>query len=266
MAGHFAATLGLSATPEREYDTGFTDVLVPQIGDIIYEYGLREARKDGVVAPFELVNVRVEMLDDERQQYQRLSKAIGMKKKQLLSAGGGQDIQAAIESLLRARARISARATSRIPVASKLVERHAGAQVMVFHEDISCAGKIASLVKERGRSVAIYHTRIGPLIRQSNLRLYRQRVFSVLVSCRALDEGVNLPETEAAVIAAATSSTRQRLQRLGRVLRPSKNKDKAVIYTLYATDVEEERLVAESDALSDLAHVTWLKTGRHHAP
>lgn len=260
LSGKFEAALGLSATPEREYDEGFSEVLVPLIGDLIYEYGLWEARDDGIVAPFELVNVRVDMLGDELQQYQRLSKAIGIKKRQLLKTEK-EDVRFAIEALLRARARVSARATARIPATIKLIERHRNCQVMVFHEDIRSAGEIARLAKERGHSVAVYHTRIGPLIRQSNLRLYRQRVYSVLVSCRALDEGVNLPETQAAVIASATASTRQRLQRLGRVLRPAKNKAEAVVYSIYATDVEEERLLAEAKSLDEMVRVTWLRIG-----
>ena len=48
------------------------------------------------------------------------------------------------------------------------------------------------------------------------------------------------------IIAASTKSTRQRIQRLGRVLRTSENKPVAKIYTIYATESEMELLLEES--------------------
>ena len=93
------------------------------------------------------------------------------------------------------------------------------------------------------------------------MRLFRRGAFSVLVSCRALDEGVNVPETEIGIIASSTSSTRQRVQRLGRVLRPAPRKESATVYTLYATDIEERRLQDEADKLEAAKEVRWQKAG-----
>lgn len=84
-------------------------------------------------------------------------------------------------------------------------------------------------------------------------------MFDVLVSCRALDEGTNVPETVVAVIASSTSSQRQRIQRLGRVLRPSDGKTVASVYTLYTTDTEEKRLREEEALLEGVATVQWYK-------
>ena len=72
-------------------------------------------------------------------------------------------------------------------------------------------------------------------------------------------EGMNVPEVEIAVIAGATATQRQRIQRLGRVLRPADNKRKAIVYTLYSTEVEEERLLQESRHLDGIASVRWVK-------
>jgi superfamily II DNA or RNA helicase len=110
--------------------------------------------------------------------------------------------------------------------------------------------------------VTVYNTKITPNIRRDNLLLYRKGLFDVLISCRALDEGTNVPETAVAIIASATASQRQRIQRLGRVLRPSKGKQEALVYTIYATDPEEERLRTEALRLGPIASVEWFKTGR----
>ncbi|CDX16980.1 Helicase domain protein [Mesorhizobium sp. ORS 3359] len=258
LRGHYEATLGLSATPVREYDEGFEQYISPALGPIIYEYDYASAYRDGVITPFELHNVQIQFLPDELEKYNRLSKRI--------RAAASSDKGAAqigesdhLKRLLQQRAAVSATATMRIPVAVKLVERHKSERLIVFHERTDSADKIFEILKERGHSVAIYHAGLGAPLRRENLRLFRKGVYDVLVCCRALDEGMNVPETSVAVIASSTASQRQRIQRLGRILRPAKGKISATVYTLYATKEEAERLSDESLALADIVTSTWHK-------
>ena len=51
------ASLGLSATPERPYDEGLTEVLVPALGPVIFTYDYAAALRDEVIVPFALNNV-----------------------------------------------------------------------------------------------------------------------------------------------------------------------------------------------------------------
>ena len=62
----YTATLGLSATPERDFDDGFEDLVAPALGEVFFRYGYTEARADGVIAPFDLINVRVPLLPTRR--------------------------------------------------------------------------------------------------------------------------------------------------------------------------------------------------------
>jgi superfamily II DNA or RNA helicase len=68
---------------------------------------------------------------------------------------------------------------------------------------------------------------------------------------------MNVPETAVAVIASSTASQRQRIQRLGRVLRPARGKSKATIYTLFATEQEKIRLTNEAERLEGVANILW---------
>lgn len=258
LQGEFIGSLGLSATPEREHDDGFETILQPALGNIIYRYDLNEASDDDIVSPFDLLNVRVELGEDEQSAYNQISARIArLLKKKTPDADQAEKL----EVLMRRRARIAAMARMRVPVSAKLVDDHRGARAMIFHEDIGEAERLTRILKERGHSVTIYHSQIAAPVRRDNLRLYRKGVFDVLVSCRALDEGINIPETQLAVIASATASTRQRIQRLGRVLRPAKGKSHATIYTLYATEPEEKRLAEESLKLTSAREVSWHKAG-----
>ena len=258
LKGEYAATLGLSATPERQYDDGFSIHIQPALGHTIYEYRYQEAAADGVITNFQLVNVRVRLLRDEQTRYVQLTRQAAA-----LMQRASTDMEAAkkLTRILQRRATVSTTAFMRIPAAIKLADRERGARTLVFHERVDAANQIAEALRQRHLNVALYHTGIGPSLRRNNLKLFRRGVFDVLVSCRALDEGFNVPETSVAIIAASTASERQRIQRLGRVLRPAPGKNSATIYTLYATDTEHKRLARETGPLAGIAEVEWMTIG-----
>ena len=253
LAGTFAATLGLSATPEREYDDGFQDHIAPQLGPIIHRYTYVDASRDGVISPFTLTNVEVDLLPDEEEAYRKYSRAIA----RALRPGSHDEPDDKLKRLLQLRAAIAANATYRIPIAVKLVELHKGERSVVFHERIDAANHILSLLRTRGHRATIYHAAIGAAARRDNLRLFRRGLFDALVCCRALDEGINVPEAAIAVVASSTASNRQRIQRLGRILRTAPGKELASVYTIFATREERRRLEVEETNLQGVASVSW---------
>lgn len=259
LLGKFAATLGLSATPEREYDQGFESYIAPRLGPIIHHYSYIDAARDDVISPFSLTNVQVELLPDEEARYRKYSRSIATARH--MTQGNYPDDK--LKRLLQLRAAVSANATRRIPVAVKLVESHKGERAIIFHERIEAANRVLSLLKARGHRATIYHTEIGPVARRDNLRLFRKGLFDVLVCCRALDEGINVPEASVAVVASSTASHRQRIQRLGRILRKAKGKEGASIYTIFATDEERHRLEREENKLEGITSVLWYQGVTH---
>ncbi len=262
LQGIFAAALGLSATPQREYDRGFEDHVVPALGHVIFEYDYAQAYDDGVVAPFDLVNVRVDLLPHEQEKYDRLTKQAAALLRKARSGKDEVGVEEKLKRILQMRAAVSATAKMRVPVAAKIVEQNRGTRTIVFNERVSSAKALFGVLQQRNHSVCLYHSKIAPGVRRDNLRLFRRGVFDVLISCRALDEGMNVPETMVAVIASSTASQRQRIQRLGRVLRPAKGKGKALIYTLYATEQERTRLFKEAARLADVSEVVWSISNR----
>lgn len=245
------ATLGLTATAEREFDDGLSKVLIPNLGNIIYEYTLINARKDGVVSEFEINNVKVPFRSSEELEYKKLTKAIAQ--------AFSQKDQDKVTRLSRLRAKVSTGATARIPTAIAIAEENSESRVLIFHEEIEVAQKIFDILKKRGHSVAIYHSQIGGDARRESLKQFRKGIIRIIVCCRALDEGVDVPESEVAIIAASTSSSRQRIQRIGRVIRLHDLKSKAKIYTIYVTDKEQNRLKEEQDKNSEICEFKWFE-------
>jgi superfamily II DNA or RNA helicase len=244
--------LGLSATPVRDFDDGFERWVEPALGSIIYEYGYAEALADGVIAPLTLHNFHFSLTEQEQERYDMLSTKIGRRWAQVDDPY--EDV--ILKRLLLQRSSVSIESSRRLVATVAVAERYP-ARGIVFHERIDAANKIASLLDKRGQRVAVYHSKLAPTIRRRNLELFRFGQVTKLVTCRALDEGLNVPDAEIAIIGASTRSTRQRIQRLGRVVRPAPDKEAAVVCTLYATEPERESLLAEEEQLEELASIHW---------
>jgi superfamily II DNA or RNA helicase len=247
------ATLGLSATPERPYDDGLDEVLIPRLGPIVFSYGYEEALRDGVIVPFELRNVVFELEPDRREEYEKLSAAIA----RTISLHGA-DSDAAIRLLLK-RTRVLNLSLNRIRLSLQLIRRHGGRRILVFHEDIEACDLIHDVLTQGGIRSGVYHSGLPLRARAETLRKYRAGEAEVLVTCRALDEGFNVPETEVGIIAASSATARQRIQRLGRIVRPSEGKAGAIVYTLVATKPEIQRLKVEEERLAGVATITWVR-------
>lgn len=243
-----AATIGLSATPQRDFDDGLERYVKPKLGELLFRYSLSDAIRDGVLTKLKLEYIKVPLLPFEQERYDQLSKKI--------AAASANDNQETLEVLLRTRARVYNQAAYRIPVARAVLANHRAVRSLVFLESISAANQLCDELEADGHLVTRYHSELSPKLRRSNLRMFRKGIFDVLVTCRALDEGFNVPEARLALIVAGTSSSRQRTQRVGRVLRIIDEKTVGEVITLYATPVEERRLREEAQLLGigELTH------------
>jgi superfamily II DNA or RNA helicase len=249
-----AFTLGLSATPRRDFDAGFEIHIEPRLGRIVFEYGYADAHRDGLIPAIEMSNFRFSLTDAEERRYGHLTQRIGRR------WGISEDPHSdpVLKQLLIQRSRVSIGSPGRIVGAVVAAERFPQ-RGLIFHEQIARAEAIASLLDRRGVRVALYHSKLGPSIRRRNLELFKFGQVTKLVTCRALDEGLNVPDAEVAIIAASTTSNRQRIQRFGRVLRVTEGKQAATVCTLFATDHERKRLEEEAADLREVADVKWFE-------
>jgi len=249
------ATLGLSATPERQYDEWFEEYLIPNLGGIIANYDYVAARKDGVITDFELRNYLVPMTEDEKSEMDKLTKSIA-RGFQKMHKDGLSEPPPPLLNLLMKRARHSQSLTYRIPIAVRVCKEFLGKKMIIFHESIRSANLINALMDEEGFRSTIYHSELTPEEKFNNLQDFRKGIKDVLVTCRALDEGLNVKDAEIGVIVASTKSTRQRIQRLGRVLRTSEDKDRSVVITIYS-EGEQNELFHEARKFEGLVEVKW---------
>ena len=135
LAGSHEATLGLSATPERESDDGFDSRIVPALGPIIYRYDYATARVDGTIVDFDLVNIAID-LDDADVARLELESCRRLRPEQVPRTLRTTTSEHATLSMNRGYVQSVTRAI-RIPWAAKLALAHRSERVIIFHERLS---------------------------------------------------------------------------------------------------------------------------------
>lgn len=258
------ASLGLSATP---FGTGNDHVLLQSLGREIYRYGFSQAVEDQVIAPFIVSETAVSFLPKEKARYQKLSREIALLLNKLKSmhpelsqlspsafiravmklaqAAGMDPEDPAAAFLLKTweRKEVCVLAESRLFCALDLIANiPSGQRVLIFCERIQQAEEMASVLRRSlGNGICgLYHSRMSGEARRRILEAFRDNHFRVLVSCRCLDEGIDVPDASVGIVLSSTAVSRQRIQRLGRILRRSDGKQAGSLYYLYIQESSEE--------------------------
>lgn len=238
--------LGLSATPERWYDEEGTDALHQYFtGGIVYEYSLSEAIENGALCEYYYIPHVVELTDEEALEYEELSAKIGRLAAQMYNDLGDADLQSnyKLKQALFKRARLLGTAEGKLERLSTLIPQQGDVHhTLVYCGDGSVEGESSGRTKRHvDATVELLRADLGVRARRFTaeenqderkqlLSEFERGDLEALVAIRCLDEGVDVPATETAYILASSSNPRQFVQRRGRILRPHKNKEFAVIH------------------------------------
>lgn len=245
---NFVSKIGLTATLERKYDDGVERFLHPNIGKVIYSYTIKQAIVDGVVEPYKLVYLRTHFTGDEQIEYDDLSRSISVLWARYSSekkSKSKESLKKSIEMLSFKRSRLVNESEQRKYVASRLILNNLKRKKIIFCESIKQSEEIREICEENGLSTVVYHSKMKQSNRISALNDFQSDYYHTLIGCKALDEGFDVPDIDFGLIVSQTKTNRQRIQRLGRTIRKSKNKQKPIIYTLYTTEDEYSSLYEE---------------------
>lgn len=277
-------SLGLSATPEREdyledistddnqeYDSS---LLGQELGPIIYEMTVHQAFKQGILPEFEIHHYGLPLLGPEREKYENLSRRLRNVTAELRELGHQQGIhdpnithrtQALAKredqlglvarqhiALTNERKRLLYNADMRSKVVLEVLtnefHENPDTRAILFHESIESVMYLYHELLKGDFPVAVEHSGLTDGLREESIELFRQGIAQVIVSARSLIEGFNVPETDIGIIVASSTSVRQRIQTIGRLLRKGKGNNKvATIYVLYMHDTVDEIIYGKID-------------------
>jgi superfamily II DNA or RNA helicase len=236
--------LGLSATPER-LDGRHHD-LDTLIGPVLFHRLPSDLRRERHIADYVERRVYVDLSPVEQGRYEVLMAEFrwylarhGLATRgncfEALVQRAGYDPAArqALQAQRQARM-IALNAEAKLVHIARLLARHHDDRVLIFAEYTA----LVEAISRRLLIPAITY-RTDPRERRAVLEGFRAGQYSKLVTGRVLNEGVDLPDANVAIIASGSSATREYIQRLGRVLRPKPQT--AVLYELITRRTSETR-------------------------
>lgn len=272
LSVRFTYRLGLTATYSRP-DSAETSQLDPYFGGVIYGLWYDRALADGVIAPFDIALVGVPLSPHERQDYDDYTSTIskvgrGLRHRLRL-------VDAPIEVLMRAAQKLAGRKNDQSPecimarryldaVSRRLgllanaheklvllqgltgvIDKSAG--TLVFAETIDTSTRAGDLLAENEIAVEVISSASSPQERRGALQRFAAGHARALCAPRILDEGIDVPEADLAVIISGTRQKRQTIQRLGRVIRRKPHGGKGRLVFVYAQDTTEDPAAGRSD-------------------
>lgn len=251
--------IGLSATPERQFDDVGNKKIIDFFGcneDYTFEYSMAEAIDNGALCRYYYYPHIVKLTDDEMVNYVDLSKKI-------VKIMGFQDVesQEVLKMLFLKRKRIIHKAANKLSVFQQIVQERMSKKgnlkyTLVYvpegnkpddyeadifeHSDTIVSDSetehliddFTRIVRDTDPHVTVRQFTSESKDRDSMLKGFADGTIDVLTSMKCLDEGVDVPRSEFAIFCASTGNPRQFIQRRGRVLRTHKDKRSAVIHDL----------------------------------
>jgi superfamily II DNA or RNA helicase len=222
------ARMGLTATFERP--DGAHEVVAELVGGKVYDVDADELAGEHL-APYDVKRVEVELTPEERETYEahqetfvdylrtsNIQLTSGSDYRELVKRSG-TDPRAREALLAKQRARdVMMNSDAKMAELERILDRHREDRVIVFCAHNDTVYRVA----ERFLIPAITH-RTGAEERREILRRFREGTYSRVVSANVLDEGVDVPDANVAVVLAGSGSEREFTQRLGRILRPTED-------------------------------------------
>lgn len=260
--------IGLSATPERQFDERGNKALMKFFGchddKYTFEFSMQEAIDKGYLCRYDYYPHLVHLTDSEMEEYIRISRQLC--KFYSSEDGGFTTSDDILMRLLLKRKRIIHKAVNKKVIFKSIMEQRYNdngslkytlvyvpegnhpdsydADKFIDSETLSDdndADRIINTYTEIVRSISPTTTvkkfTSGLKERNSVLEDFASGKLEVLTSMKCLDEGVDVPRSELAIFCASTGNPRQFIQRRGRILRNHPDKHKAEIHDLVVAPV-----------------------------
>ena len=255
--------LGLSATPKRHYDEEGTERLFDYFGDEVFSYTIQQAIDEKFLCQYEYWPTYAELTNEEMSKYIELTKKIAASMRNNKVSTQNDDENG--NTPANQRADLIANASDKLKILKELCEKREWnfKQTLIYctsmpdpmnPHDITQLQKVGELLTKHHVTVRSITFKNPTKDRLEILNGLAIGHYNCITAVKCLDEGVDVPSAESAIIMASSGNPKQYIQRRGRVLRLSKKtgKNKAYIYDILVKppmdaryDLREKKLLAK---------------------
>lgn len=238
--------LGLSATPERDYDDAGNEFIKNEIGDVIYQFGLKEAIESAILCPFSYIPLTYDLTEEERKKKKSIIVSYEMKRK--------RGIRFNESDIYRDLARVNKTASLKIPIFENLLEQMPELldRCIIFVEDKNFG---VDLQKMLIRKIVRFHTYYSEDAKENLVKFSRGEI-DCLITCKKLSEGIDIRSVKNIILFSSDRGKIVTIQRIGRSLRrnPAEPEKKACVVDF----IYENGQKNEEDTTTDMQRMIWL--------
>lgn len=236
--------LGLSATPEREYDDVGNEFLLNEIGEIVFEFNLEDAIKKGILCEFNYIPLPYELTEAEKHKKKTIIAAFNAKKE----SGEPYDEKGMFTQL----SLVNKTAINKIEEFEVLILKRPELldKCIIFVQTMEYGKQLQEvLIKYTDK----YHTYYAD-DEKINLENFAEGKINCLLTCKKVSEGIDISSVTNIFIFASDRSKLVTTQRIGRALRLDKNnpEKKANVIDFILEDI------GENDNNADQERKEWL--------
>jgi RNA polymerase primary sigma factor len=271
LSSNYSRRLGLTATLEPPQ--GRYPVLANFFGgDPVYRYDFTRAVKDKVISPYNLITIGVPLEKEIARLYtaayirmknakdqllilgnnvnnpDRLNRTIEIFHSKSLHSGLIKEYQSAFEESDNYLKDANSKAGAIRSITDFIKIR---GNTIVFSDLVATARNIQIIFKERGLDSEVISAEVPQSERETIFRKLKNNTISALLSPKALDEGVDIEQLSTGVFAGASRRRLQIIQRLGRVLRISENKQMPLLILIVADGTEEDPCMPNNESMQN---------------
>lgn len=236
--------LGLSATPEREYDEVGNDFLLNEIGEIIYEFSLEDAIKKGILCEFNYIPLNYELTENEKQKKKKIIAAYNAKK------NNGESYNE--EDLYTQLALVNKSAMNKIVQFEQLIRLRPELlkKCIIFVQTMEYGLILQEVLINY---IDKYHTYYAD-DEKYNLVNFAEGKINCLLTCKKISEGIDISCVTNIFLFASDRSRLVTTQRIGRALRLDKSNPDKVANVIDFVLKEKEK----NDHNADQERKEWL--------
>lgn len=286
LQSNYRWRLGLTATYQRQ--DGGHQALDKYFGGVIYRIWYPEAHSAGIISNFDIALIGVRFTSAEQAAYDRVSEKItsdGLTLRTYMEERGlptGELFHLEVARLADSRAnepinhvarryqsavaerqRLLANTYTKTQALAQLVPAVKSAnRTLIFGHSQDAANVARAVMLKSGIPAEAVMSGMMKADRIEALEGFRSGRVRVLSAPRVLDEGVDVPEADLAIITSATRTERQTVQRLGRVIRKKPDGGIGRLAYLYVVGSIEDPNLLTNFLPSVIPHARRVQTFR----
>ncbi|EST26977.1 DEAD/DEAH box helicase family protein [Streptomyces roseochromogenus] len=242
--------LGLSATPDREYDEEGNAFIEEHIGPVLMSFELSDAIERGILAPFNYHPLPYELTQQDRERMRDVYK------RQAARAAAGNPMRD--EEVWIELAKVHKTSPAKLPVFDEFIASHQELleRCIIFVETQEYGRQVLSIVHKYRPDFHTYFTAQN----SSTLSRFARGDLQCLITCHRLSEGIDIQSLNTVILFSSARARLETIQRIGRCLRSDPaNPQKIANVVDFVRDSDGEAQNSDQERADWLAEMAALR-------